>query len=69
MVTWLLAYDRLRKNAQLIPLRFLFYAAWNLWHLYLMDRVVIPEGYELFCVVMDLGLAGLLYLRFSGKSN
>lgn len=68
-VVWLLAYGGLRKNALLIPLGLMLHAAWDLGYLYLVSGAVIPKGYELFCVVVDLGLAGWLYLRFSGKSN
>jgi len=57
-VVWLLAYGGLRKNPLLIPLGLMLHAAWDLGYLYLVDGVVIPEGYELFCVVVDLGLAG-----------
>lgn len=58
LVIWLLAYGGLRKNALLIPLGLLLHAGWDLGYLYLAKCVIIPDGYELYCVVVDLGLAG-----------
>lgn len=69
LVIWLLAYGGLRKNPMLIPLGLLLHAAWDLGYHYLVTGTGIPEGYELYCVVVDLGLAGWLYLRMDAESN
>ena len=69
MVIWLLAYGGLRKNPMLIPLGLLLHAAWDLGYHYLAAVAATPEGYELYCVVVDLGLAGWLYLRMDAESN
>lgn len=69
MVIWLLAYGGLRKNPMLIPLGLLLHAAWDLGYHYLVAGTRIPEGYELYCVVVDLVLAGYFYFCFSEKSN
>lgn len=61
LVIWLLAYGGLRKNPLLIPLGLVLHAAWDLGYLYMVAGPVIPDGYELYCVVVDLGLAGWLY--------
>ena len=68
MVVWLLAYGGLRKNPMLIPLGLLLHAAWDLGYHYLVDGTGIPEGYEMYCVVVDLGLAGWLWRRFINKN-
>ena len=62
LVIWLLAYRGLRKNPMLIPLGLLLHATWDLGYHYLVDGTGIPEGYEMYCVVVDLGLAGYFYL-------
>ena len=69
LVNWLLAYGGLRKNPMLIPLGLLLHAGWDLGYHYLVTGTGIPEGYELYCVVVDLGLAGYFYVCFSEKSN
>ena len=62
LVIWLLAYGGLRKNPMLIPLGLLLHAGWDLGYNFLVVGTGIPEGYGLFCVVVDLGLAGYFSL-------
>ena len=69
VVIWLLAYGGLRKNPLLIPFGLALHAFWDIGYLYLAEGAIIPEGYELFCVVVDLGLGGWLFFSFKRKSN
>lgn len=70
LVFWKLAYDGLQKHALLIPLGLMLHAGWDLGYFYLAeDGGSVPAGYELFCVVVDLVLAGWFYFSFRRESN
>jgi|AntRauTorckE5430_2_1112549.scaffolds.fasta_scaffold00275_4 hypothetical protein len=67
---WLLAYGGLRKNALLIPLGLVLHAAWDLGYLFVVPGAsIVPEGYELYCVVVDLVLAGYFYYCLRKTDN
>lgn len=64
---FLMAYGGLRKQPLLISLGLALHAVWDLSYLlFFSGATVMPEGYELYCVVIDLALAAYFYVGLRG---
>lgn len=70
LVFFLLAYFGLAKQRpQLISSGLFLHGIWDLGHLISGTKSTLPEGYEIYCITIDILLAGYFWYSFKKEKR